>query len=129
MTENSAATEDTFSPNVSTTRNDGLHRYELHVGGKLAVQVRFIDRPGHIDFIHTDTAEQFQGQGLAKVLAHFALDDVVASGKRIIPNCPFMYRTWPTRVLPPVHRLAGAGPGGSLKARTGMPVGTAVGRL
>jgi uncharacterized protein len=92
MTENSATTEDTFTPDVSTIRNDELHRYELRVGGKLAVQVRFIDRPGHIDFIHTDTAEQFQGQGLAKVLAHFALDDVVASGKRIIPNCPFMYR-------------------------------------
>ena len=110
MTENSATTEDTFTPDVSTVRNDELHRYELRVGGKLAVQVRFIDRPGHIDFIHTDTAEQFQGQGLAKVLAHFALDDVVASGKRIIPNCPFMYRylrkhesyhqyvDWPERV-------------------------------
>ena len=66
MTENSAATEDTFSPDVSTTRNDELHRYELHVGGKLAVQVRFIDKPGHVDFIHTDTAEQFQGQGLGQ---------------------------------------------------------------
>jgi predicted GNAT family acetyltransferase len=92
MTENSAETEDTFSPDVSTTRNDDLHRYELHVGGKLAVQVRYIDRPGHVDFIHTETAEQFKGQGLAGVLAHFALDDVVASGKRIIPHCPYIYR-------------------------------------
>ena len=78
--------------------------------------------PGHIDFIHTDTAEQFQGQGLAKVLAHFALDDVVASGKRIIPNCPFMYRylrkhesynqyiDWPEQV-----------PDGSLSAGPGRP--------
>ena len=90
MTENSAATEDTFSPDVSTTRNDELHRYELHVGDKLAVQIRFIDEPGHVDFIHTDTAEQFQGQGLGKVLAHFALDDVVASGRgsfRTAPLC------------------------------------------
>jgi uncharacterized protein len=92
MTENSATTEDTFRPDVTTTRNDELHRYELRVGGKLAVAIRFIDEPGHVDFIHTDTVEQFQGQGLAKVLAHFALDDVVAAGKRIIPNCPFMYR-------------------------------------
>ena len=46
MTENSAATEDTFSPNVSTTRNDELHHYELHVGGQLAVQIRFIDETG-----------------------------------------------------------------------------------
>ncbi|QDY89533.1 N-acetyltransferase [Arthrobacter sp. UKPF54-2] len=92
MTENSVDTEDTFAPDVSTTRNDALHRYELHVGGKLAVQVRYIDRPGHVDFIHTETAEEFAGQGLAGVLAHFALDDVVASGKRIIPHCPYIYR-------------------------------------
>jgi uncharacterized protein len=92
MTEKSADIEDTFGPNVSTTRNDALHRYELHVGDALAVQVRYVDRPGHVDFIHTETAEQYKGQGLAGVLAHFALDDVVAAGKRIIPHCPYIYR-------------------------------------
>jgi len=92
MTENTVSTEDKFSPDVSTLRNDALHRYELHVGGRLAVQSRYLDKPGHVDFIHTETAEEFQGQGLAKVLAHFALDDVVASGKRIIPHCPFVAR-------------------------------------
>ncbi|MET3809975.1 GNAT family N-acetyltransferase [Arthrobacter sp. UYEF3] len=92
MTENSVETEDTFATDVSTTRNDALHRYELHVGGELAVQVRYIDRPGHVDFIHTETAEKFTGKGLAGVLVHFALDDVVASGKRIIPDCPYVYR-------------------------------------
>lgn len=91
MTENSVATEDAFSPDVTTSRNDELHRYELHVGGKLAVQIRFIDEPGHIDFIDTDTADQSPDPGLANVLTHFALDDVVAAGKRIIPNCPPMY--------------------------------------
>ena len=91
MTENPASAEDTFRPDVSTIRNGALHRYELHVGGKLAVQARYIDKPGHVDFIHTETAEQFKGKGLGNVLAHFALDDVVAAGKRIIPHCPFIY--------------------------------------
>jgi uncharacterized protein len=91
MTENTVSTEDTFSAHVTTIRNDALHRYELRVDGKLAVQTRFMDKPGHVDFIHTDAAEEFKGQGLAKVLAHFALDDVAASGKRIIPHCPFIY--------------------------------------
>ena len=90
MTENTVSSEDTFSPDVTTIRNDDLHRYELRVGGKLAVESRFVDRPGHVDFIHTDTAADFKGQGLAKVLAHFALDDVVSAGKRIIPHCPFI---------------------------------------
>lgn len=92
MTENSASTDDRFSPDVTTTRNDALHRYELHIGEQAAVRITFNDLPGHVEFIHTDTVERFQGRGLAKVLAHFALDDVVAAGKRIIPNCPFMYR-------------------------------------
>lgn len=92
MTENTVSTEDQFTPDVTTFRNDALHRYELHVGGKLAVHIRFMDKPGHVDFIHTDTAEEFAGQGLANVLVHFALDDVVAAGKRIIPHCPFTAR-------------------------------------
>ncbi|WP_426997830.1 GNAT family N-acetyltransferase [Pseudarthrobacter sp. N5] len=92
MTENMVSAEDTFTPDVVTTRNDALHRYELHVGGTLAVRTRFIDKPGHVDFVHTETDDAFRGQGLAKVLIHFALDDVVASGKRIIPHCPFTAR-------------------------------------
>jgi predicted GNAT family acetyltransferase len=90
MTENMVSTEDEFSPAVSLARDDEHHRYELRVGGKVAVQSFFDDRPGHVDFSHTETAEEFKGQGLGKVLAHFALDDVVASGKRIIPHCPFI---------------------------------------
>jgi predicted GNAT family acetyltransferase len=90
MTENTMSTEEKFTPDVSLGRNDAHHRYELHVGGKLAVQSFYRDLPGHIDFSHTETSPGFEGQGLGKVLAHFALDDVVAAGKRIIPHCPFI---------------------------------------
>ena len=90
MTENTVSTEDKFSPDVSTMRNDAQHRYELRVGGKIAVYSRFLDKPGHIDFIQTETAEEFRGKGLDSVLAHFALDDVLAAGKRIIPHDPFI---------------------------------------
>lgn len=89
MMENTVPTEDKFSPDVSTARNDSAHRYELRVAGELAVETRFTDQPGHVDFIHTETADAFRGRGLAQVLVHFALDDVVAAGKRVIPHCPF----------------------------------------
>jgi translation elongation factor EF-G len=56
MTENMISTEDEFSPDVSLSRNDTHHCYELKAGGKVAVQSFFIDRPGHIDFTHTETA-------------------------------------------------------------------------
>jgi uncharacterized protein len=90
MTENMMSTEDRFTPDVTLRRNDAQQRYELLVGGKLAVQSFYQDLPGHIDFSHTETSPDFEGQGLGKVLAHFALDDVVAAGKRIIPHCPFI---------------------------------------
>ncbi len=85
-------TAETFHTDVTMARNDAEHRYELRVGGKLASQVRFRDLPGHIDLLHTQTEEGYSGKGLAKVLARYALDDVVASGKRIIPHCEFIAR-------------------------------------
>jgi predicted GNAT family acetyltransferase len=89
MTENMISTEDEFRPDVSMARNDAQHCYQLQAGGKIAVQSFFLDKPGHVDFTHVETAEGFQGQGLDKVLVHFALDDVVAAGKRIIPREPY----------------------------------------
>jgi predicted GNAT family acetyltransferase len=90
MTENMISAEDRFNSDVSLARNDAHHCYELQVGGKTAVRCFFLAKPGHVDFTHTETAEGFKGQGLGKVLVHFALDDVVASGKRIIPHDPFV---------------------------------------
>ncbi|MDQ0278415.1 putative GNAT family acetyltransferase [Arthrobacter silviterrae] len=79
-----------FDAGVTTSRNDAAHRYELHVGTDLAVIIVFRELPGHIDLIHTETQEGFEGRGLARVLVRYALDDVVASGKRIIPHCPYV---------------------------------------
>ena len=60
------STEDKFTPNVTLRRNDADHRYELLVDGRLAVQAFFHDLPGHIDFTHTETGQDFEGQGLGK---------------------------------------------------------------
>ncbi|WP_104086952.1 GNAT family N-acetyltransferase [Arthrobacter sp. GMC3] len=92
MSENPATLSDAFDADVSMTRDDVRHRYELHVADKLAVVIVFRDRPGHVDLIHTETQDGFEGRGLAKVLVRYALDDVVASGKRIIPHCPYVAR-------------------------------------
>ncbi|MGG5172924.1 GNAT family N-acetyltransferase [Pseudarthrobacter sp. J1738] len=87
-----ATSEDQFAQEVSTVRNEKLHRYEVRVGDQLAGFAAYLDKPGHIDFTHTETSEDFRGRGLAGVLVRFALDDVVASGKRIIPHCPYVAR-------------------------------------
>lgn len=92
MSVNEALEADPFDPSVRMTRNDARHRYELYAGDELAVIITFKELPGHIDLIHTVGQPGFEGRGLAKILARYALDDVVASGKRIIPHCSFVQR-------------------------------------
>ena len=83
---------DAFGANVRMTRSDTQHRYELFVADELAVIITFRDQPGHTDLLDTEAQPGFEGHGLAKVLARYALDDVVAAGKRNIPHCSYVVR-------------------------------------
>jgi uncharacterized protein len=85
-------TDGTFSNHVALSRNDAQHRYELHVDSALACLVEYRELPGHTDFVHTETEPAQRGRGLARVLARYALDDVVAAGRRIVPHCSFVAR-------------------------------------
>ncbi|HEY3466945.1 MAG TPA: GNAT family N-acetyltransferase [Amycolatopsis sp.] len=72
------------------TDNPDESRYEVWVGEKLAGFAEY-DRRGDITvFTHTEIDDAFAGQGLGKVLAAGALDDVVARGGTIVPVCPFI---------------------------------------
>ena len=44
----------------------------------------------HRDFLHTEVVDAYGGRGLASVLVQYALDDVRASGLRIVPHCPYV---------------------------------------
>lgn len=90
MSAENALQNGAFDADVTTTRNDAEHRYELHIGSELAVIAVYRELPGHIDFLHTATEPGMEGRGLAGILVRYALDDVVASGKRIIPHCPYV---------------------------------------
>jgi predicted GNAT family acetyltransferase len=41
-------------------------------------------------FVHTEVEPELQGQGIAQVLAAGALDQVRASGRQVVPRCPFI---------------------------------------
>ncbi|MFI1094899.1 GNAT family N-acetyltransferase [Streptomyces sp. NPDC020917] len=69
---------------------DDRHRYEILVDGRLAGFTEFRDREAQRVFFHTEIDEAFAGQGLASTLVRQALDDVRASGKRIVPVCPYV---------------------------------------
>ncbi|MFB7513159.1 GNAT family N-acetyltransferase [Streptomyces sp. NPDC056144] len=73
---------------------DTRHRYEILVDGKRAGLTAYRDRDrddAHQRvFFHTEIDDAYAGQGLASVLVEQALTDVRASGKRIVPVCPYV---------------------------------------
>ncbi len=72
------------------------HRYEITVAGRRAGFAAYVDRPGGEGggqrrvFTHTEIDPNFEGQGLGGVLVKGALDAVRASGRRVVPVCPFV---------------------------------------
>ncbi len=72
-------------------RNDrGASRYEIVVDGAVAGFAAYVIQHGRVVFTHTVIDDAFEGKGLGSILARTALDDVRASGRRIVPQCPFI---------------------------------------
>lgn len=65
-------------------------RYEIYSDGRKAGFTQYHRTGDRVVFTHTEIDKAFGGQGLGKVLAGEALDDVVESGKVIVPMCPFI---------------------------------------
>ncbi|WP_433544149.1 GNAT family N-acetyltransferase (plasmid) [Streptomyces sp. CA-294286] len=77
-------------PAPTVRRVDEAHRYEILVGGTTAGLTAYRDRDDQRVFHHTEVDDAFAGQGLASVLVARALSDVRASGRRIVPVCPYV---------------------------------------
>ncbi|MEV6737777.1 GNAT family N-acetyltransferase [Streptomyces sp. NPDC051104] len=71
-------------------RIDAKNRYEILVDGTRAGLIAYRDRGDQRIFYHTEVDDAFAGQGLASQLVQQALTDVRASGKRIVPVCPYV---------------------------------------
>ncbi|KUN03371.1 GNAT family acetyltransferase [Streptomyces yokosukanensis] len=71
-------------------RVDTENRYEILVAGEHAGLVAYRDRGEQRVFYHTEIDDAFAGQGLASRLVQEALADTRASGKRIVPVCPYV---------------------------------------
>ena len=65
-------------------------RYEISVNGQLAGLTAYIDHGDQRIFYHTETNEEFAGEGLASQLVSAALADARQTGKRVVPVCPFV---------------------------------------
>ncbi|MFD3656746.1 GNAT family N-acetyltransferase [Streptomyces sp. NPDC058620] len=81
-------TQPAAAPTVQ--RVDAKHHYEILVEGETAGLTAYRDHDNQRVFYHTEVDDAFAGQGLAAVLVQEALTDVRASGKRIVPVCPYV---------------------------------------
>ena len=71
--------------------NPDKHRYEILDGETIAGLAAYrLPDDEHVDFVHTEVSEAYNGQGLASKLVAYALADVREKGKRIIPHCPYV---------------------------------------
>jgi predicted GNAT family acetyltransferase len=76
-------------PEVQVTDNRAEGRYEAHTNGEVAGYLFYRERPGGLVLIHTEVADEFEGQGVGGRLVAAVLDDVRARGLSVTPLCPF----------------------------------------
>jgi NAD+ kinase len=75
---------------VSIVDNLGEQRYEVQLSGEVAGFLAYRRGPGHIDLLHTEIYQGYEGRGLAGRLATGALDDARARETRVVVSCPFV---------------------------------------
>lgn len=63
--------------------------YVIDVDGRRAGKAEYRSRDDLKVFVHTEIDDEFEGMGLGTRLVKYALDDVRASGGRMVPLCPF----------------------------------------
>ncbi len=70
------------------------HRYVLvDDTDSVVATTNYTVRQERVVFNHTEIADGFEGQGLGTTLVNGALDDVRASGAKIVPLCAYV-RGW-----------------------------------
>jgi uncharacterized protein len=70
--------------------NPARGRYEALVDGQVAALLFYRARKGELILVHTEVADEFEGQGIGSRLVAGALEDIRARGLRIVPICPFV---------------------------------------
>lgn len=77
-------------PSVEIVDAPDPGRFELRVDGNLVSFVDYADHDGRRAFPHTQTYPEFGGLGYGTQVVRAALDEAVASGRSIVPTCPFV---------------------------------------
>jgi uncharacterized protein len=68
-------------------------RYEISDGAAVVGFVEYRRHGDEIAILHTEIGDEFGGRGFGGQLIRAVLDDAKASGRRVVPYCPFT-RSW-----------------------------------
>jgi predicted GNAT family acetyltransferase len=77
-------------------------RWELRSGDRVVGLAQYAlvpateSSPERVVFFHTEVEPEYEGRGLASVLARDALDGTIRSGRTIVAICPYI-RAWVKR--------------------------------
>lgn len=63
------------------------HRYTLRIGNDLVSVVDYAVNGDRVSFTRTYTNPVWRGQGHAAEVVEFAVDDVEAAGRTVVPMC------------------------------------------
>ena len=77
-------------PTVTNASERRRKRYEISVDGIPAGLAAYVDTGTQRIFYHTETNDDFAGQGLGSKLVAAALSDTRATDKRIVAMCQFV---------------------------------------
>lgn len=73
--------ENVFSDNAAA------HRYELHIDGELIGTADYAVNGDTVAITRVYTRPTHRGQGLAFLTTEYAVDRIVADGRRVVPVC------------------------------------------
>ena len=77
----------TDAPDVK--HNAAEHRFEIDTPSGMAL-LKYLERDGGIDLVHTEVPDAFEGRGYGAALARAALEHARDKQLKVIPSCPFV---------------------------------------
>jgi predicted GNAT family acetyltransferase len=75
---------------IEVRDNPEEQRFEAHLGDRILGIAEYEPEDDRIIFVHTEVLPDAEGMGVGSALARGALDAARASGRRIVPECPFI---------------------------------------
>lgn len=75
---------------IPLVKNEEKKRFEINVDGYIAF-VNYLEKNTQIALVHTEVPEILGGRGVASALVEKTLHYIDATGKLILPFCPYVF--------------------------------------